>query len=170
VATILLRAVVDTSALVPSGLRRQLQQAGEAGLFVPIWSPWIIAELNRVLVWRWIKDPPSHRFANDLSTANERLCSQMARQMMDYLLSTFEVVNPVPPYPPAWTGLSDIGDHPIWAAAVVGQARYVVSENTRDYPPRQSDGLHHYQGIEYLSAQAFLARIRAGTAGNPASG
>ena len=43
------RAVVDTSSLVPARLRRDLQQAAELGAVTAIWSPWIIAELNRVL-------------------------------------------------------------------------------------------------------------------------
>jgi hypothetical protein len=156
------RAVVDTSALVLPGLRRQLQQASDAGLYIPIWSPWIVAELNRVLVWRWIKDAPPPRLANDLSDASERRCSLMAQRMMTFLLSTFEVVSPVPPYPQAWPQLTDVGDYPIWAAAVVGQARYIVSENTRHYPPRQDNGLHVYQGVEYLPARSFLNRLAAG--------
>jgi hypothetical protein len=44
------RAVIDTSSLVPPMLRRELQQAAQLGLFTVIWSPWIIAELNRVLI------------------------------------------------------------------------------------------------------------------------
>jgi hypothetical protein len=60
--------------------------------------------------------------------------------MMTLLLSAFDIVNPRPPYPLAWDALQDANDHPIWAAAVEGRARYVVSDNTSDYPPRLSDG------------------------------
>lgn len=42
------RAVVDTSSLVGYALRRDLQQAAQIGVFNAFWSPWIIAELNRV--------------------------------------------------------------------------------------------------------------------------
>ena len=77
--------------------------------------------------------------------------------MMDLLLATFELVDPHPPYPPAWESLTDQWDYPIWATAAAGGARYVVSENTRDYPPRQTDGRHVYQGIEYIPGAAFLA-------------
>ena len=45
------------------------------GGFTAIWTPWIIAELNRVLVWRWIKDHTN----GDLSAANERRSSQSAK-------------------------------------------------------------------------------------------
>jgi hypothetical protein len=76
-------------------------------------------------------------------------------------LSAFEIVNPRPSYPPAWDTLSDIDDHPIWAAAVANGARYVVSDNSNDYPPRQSDGRRTYQGIEYISGPDFLEMLVA---------
>ncbi len=151
-------AVLDTSVLVPPRSRRELQVTAQVGLFVGYWSPWIIAELNRVLTWRWIQraSPP------DLSRANEQRCSVAAHIMMELLLATFQLVNPLPPYPPAWEQLADVWDHPVWAAAKACGAQYVVSENTRDYPPAQLDGRHVYEGIEYLSSTAFL-HLLAGT-------
>jgi len=137
-----IRAVLDTSALFPAALREDLQSLAQAGLFVGIWSPWIIAELNRVLTWRWIR-----RADGDLSRANERDCSRAAKRMMEVLLATFEMVQPQPPYPPAWESLADVSDQPIWAAAKSGGARYVVSGNTRHFPPRDEAG------------EAFIAMI-----------
>jgi hypothetical protein len=154
-----IRAVVDTSTLVPARLRRELQQAAQLGAFTAIWSPWIIAELNRVLVWRWIKDPPPGRSSADLSHANEKRHSVAAKQMMQWLLPCFEVVTPLPPYPPPWETLPDVWDHPIWAAAKLGRAQYVISENTHHYPPHQADGHHVYEGIEYVGGAAFLALL-----------
>ena len=104
----------------------------QLGSFTAIWSPWTIAELNRVLVWRWIKHPSPGRQANDLSDANERRCAEAAKVMMQWLLPTFELVNPLPPYPPAWEQLADVWDHPVWATAKIGGAQYVVSENSHD--------------------------------------
>src|ERR1700724_966434 len=89
-------AVVDTSSLVPFELRRSLQEAAQLRIFTAIWSPWIIAELNRVLVWRWIKDPPQGLTCDDLSRANERRCGAAAKQMMERLLASFELVRPAP--------------------------------------------------------------------------
>lgn len=66
---------------------------------------------------------------------------------------------PVPPYPVAWEQLQDAGDWPIWAVAKAGNAQYIVSENRRDFPPRQPDGRHAYEGVEYLTGQDFLALI-----------
>jgi hypothetical protein len=154
-----IRAVVDTSALVPARLRRDLQQAAQLGAFVGIWSPWIIGELNRVLVWRWIKDAPPNRTANDLSDANERRCGMAAKIMMEWLLPSFELVAPLPPYPPAWTELHDQWDHPIWAAAKLGRASHVISQNSHDYPPAGGDGRHVFEGVEYLDGDSFLALL-----------
>ncbi len=149
-----LRAVIDTSALVGARQRRDLQNLAEAGAFTALWSPWIIAELNRVLTWRWID-----RTDRDLSQPNRDRCSASAKAMMDILLATFELVDSTRPYPSAWDSLTDRWDQPIWAAVVVGGAQCVVSDNTHDYPPRQQDGRRVYQGIEYITAQAFLALL-----------
>lgn len=149
----LVRAVLDTSSLVPPRLRRDLQEAAQLEMYVGIWSPWIIAELNRVLVWRWIERK---------GVQSERECSRQAKAMMDILLPSFELVPALPPYPPAWESLSDRWDHPIWAAAKEGTAQYVISENTRDFPPCNSDGRHIHEEIEYIRGYAFLERLANG--------
>lgn len=82
--------------------------------------------------------------------------------MMRVLSATLELVAPVPPYPGAWPTLTDIDDFPVWAAAKLGGAQFVVSENTRDFPPRGQDGRHIYEGIEYLTARTFLSRLARG--------
>lgn len=156
-----IRAVIDTSVLFSPRLRAELQELALQGEFVAIWSPWIIAELNRVLVWQWITE----RTKGDLSPANERACSQSAKRMMALLLSAFEVVNPRPPYPGVWEHFTDGDDHPIWAAAVEGNVQYVASNNTSDYPPLQPDGRHAHQGIEYISGDGFLSMLLANLLG-----
>lgn len=122
-----IRALIDTSSLVSPRGRRELQQTAQLGAFVPIWSPWIIAELNRVIVWRWIKKPCGGRPHGDVSTSSERECGRLAKWMMQRLLPSFELVAPVPPYPAPWDSLNDVWDHPIWAAAKMSRAQYVVS-------------------------------------------
>jgi hypothetical protein len=149
-----MRAVLDTSALVPGAQRDDLQALAQAGLYIGIWSPWIIAELNRVLTWQWIR--ASH---GDLSRTNEKACSRAAKRMMTLLFTTFELVHPEPPYPPAWESLTDIWDQPIWAAAKLGRAAYVVSENTRHFPPTGPDGQHRHEGIVYRTGQAFIDQL-----------
>lgn len=154
-----IRAVVDTSSLVPATLRRDLQQAAQLGRFTAIWSPWIIAELNRVLVWRWINSPSPTRVRGDLTRANERACSNAAKAMMQILLPTFELVAPLPPYPTPWTSLKDVWDHPIWAAAKISNAQHIISENTIDYPPLTAEGRHLYENVEFIGGKRFLALI-----------
>ena len=76
--------------------------------------------------------------------------------MMTFLLTIFEFVAPVPPYPVAWEQLQEVWGWPLWAAAKEGRALYVLSENIHDFPPRQPDGRYAYDGIEYLTGRAFL--------------
>ncbi len=149
-----IRAVLDTSVLVQRGPRRALQLAAADGRYTALWSPWIIAELHRVLTWRWIE-----RTQGDLSPANHARCSQSAKVMMRILTPTFELIDDRPPYPDAWASLTDEDDVPIWAAAISATATHVVSNNTRHFPPRQADGRRAYNGIEYLTAADFLTLL-----------
>lgn len=147
-----IRAVIDTSSLFPPRLRTELQQAAQLGAFTAIWSPWIIAELNRVLTWSWVR-------RHGASTGSQRRCGSAAGQMMEYLLASFEIVDPKRPYPPPWTQLADESDHSVWAAAKLARAHYVISENSHHYPPKQGNGRHSYEGIEYLPGKAFLSLL-----------
>ena len=72
-----LRAVIDTSVLFSPRLRAELQELAFQGVFIAIWSPWIIAELDRVLVWQWIAE----RTHGDLSPVNQRACGQAAKRI-----------------------------------------------------------------------------------------
>lgn len=152
----MIRAVLDTSVLVPRGSREALQIAAQDGLYVALWSPWIIGELHRVLVWRWIE-----RTGNDLSVTNQRSCSRAAQAMMRLLVPTFELIDVRPPHPVAWGNLNDQDDLPIWATAVSGGATHVVSNNTRHFPP-PTKGRHLYQEVEYVSGHDFLAMLYDG--------
>lgn len=105
-----------------------------------------------MLTWDWVR-------THGATTTSERECSLAAKRMMVYLLPTFELVSPLPPYPPAWEERADIWDQPIWAAAILGRAHYVVSENRRHFPPRQPDSSHTHAGITYLSGRDFLALL-----------
>lgn len=85
-----------------------------------------------------------------------------AKTMMELMLPVFQVTIPVPPYPAAWSELADPWDLPIWGAAVASGAQYVVSENTRDFPPANADGRHVWNDIEYVTGREFLARLPTG--------
>jgi PIN domain len=155
-------AVLDTSVLVPTALRRDLVEAAALRRFTAIWSPWIIAELNRVLTWRYIKQhlPLGINVEGASSVRqHERAISRASKAMMTLLVPVFEVVDPKPPYPAAWATLRDVWDVPIWAAAKSAGAQYVVSDNTRDFPPRRPDGRHVHEGIDYVRGREFLELI-----------
>lgn len=149
-----IRAVLDTSVLVPETSRRELQQIAGIGLYDAIWSSWIVAELNRVLTVRWLK-------ANDcdLSDAELRALSTAAKNMMRILLATFTLVDPPALDVAAWDALADSDDAPVWGAAVASGARYVVSDDTHHYPPADPEGRHRYQGIEYLGGKDFIRLV-----------
>lgn len=55
--------------------------------------------------------------------------------------------------------MGDVYDLPIWSAAVRSEARFVVSHNLRDFPPRGSDGLCAYNGIEFVTVVTFVGEI-----------
>ncbi len=137
---------------MPASLRQTLQSAAVAGLFVPIWSPWIIGELYRVLTWQWVE-----KFG--LSKAEQRRCFNAANRMMILLGNYWELVNIPQPWPTAWPELQDPNDQPIWATAVTGQAQYVVSDNTSDFPPQDAQGKHIWQDIEYIPPATFFTDI-----------
>ena len=84
--------------------------------------------------------------------------------MMTLLLATFELAHPEPPYPQAWEQLTDEWDQPIWAAAKQGGASYVVSENSRHFPPLAEDKRHRHEGIVYLTGREFIALVVKGQA------
>lgn len=147
------RAVLDTSALYAPRNRKALHINAALGNFVGHWSPWIIMELTRTLTWNW-----TVRHGN--TAVQRRACSASCDRMFQILLPTFALVHPLPPYPPAWPQLTDQWDTPIWAAAKESGAAFIVSENTRDFPPCDADRRHRWEGIEYLRVEPFLRLIR----------
>jgi hypothetical protein len=79
--------------------------------------------------------------------------------MLRYLLSVMRLVS-LRDFtgPPAWPGLRDSDDVPIWETAVVAGARYVMSHNLRDFPPLVG-GRHMHGGVEYLTAIEFVEDV-----------
>ena len=151
-----LRAVID-SCVFPGTREWLVEIVNDAreGYVLPLWAPSIIAELNRVLTWLWLK-----RSGGDFSKREWDLCSQSARRMFSHLTSVFRVLEDCPPYERAWTPeLRDKWDLPIWTAAVRGQAQFVVTLNLEDGPPKGSDGVREHEGVCYVHPRVFLALI-----------
>jgi hypothetical protein len=147
--------VLDSSVLIPFWSRSILQRLAneESPKVVPVWSEWIIAETWRALTWRWIEHTPG------MTTADWRQLATIANEMMLYLLpvmrhaSLHRCSGPEP-----WPTMQDVNDIPVWDTATAAGAAYVVSHNTRDFPPLV-DGRHTWRGIEYLTAIEFIEEV-----------
>jgi hypothetical protein len=145
------KALLDASALYGPTNRRELQQAAAAGLFAAYWSPWIVEELARNLTTDYYRTRP-------YSAETRRTLSGLSKRMMAFLIASFAVVDPKPPFPDTWPA-ADPGDDHVWAAAVAAGVAYVVSENTRHFPPRAESGRHEWNGIVYLTPVEFFALV-----------
>jgi hypothetical protein len=124
--------------------------AAMAGHYVPVWSDWIIAETWRILTEKWLVK--QQRPSAALSSA--------ANAMMRIMGPVCRLERSLPRIGPgAWPSLGDPDDEPIWNTAVHAEAHFVVSSNTSDFPPENHDGHHVWEHTEYVTPEAFLARI-----------
>jgi hypothetical protein len=153
-------AVLDTSVLVPVWSRKVLLEiaAGPRPPSIPAWSEWIIAETWRTLALYWLSRTGEPYELERLSL------SRAANDMLRRLLPVMEFVT-LRDYagPDPWLGLTDDDDVPIWQTAVLAGAQYVVSQNTRHFPPF-TQGRHTYGGVEYLTAIEFIEDVLGGNA------
>lgn len=156
------RAVLDSSVLIPSWSRFVLQRlaATTERRYQPVWSEWIIAETWYVLADRAARD--------DIARV---ATSVRAKRMLRYFLSVMDLVSVANvPEISGRSPLRDPDDAEIWATAVLGQARYVISHNTNDFPPlvqatvlrdgqRYSEHRHAHDGVEFLTAIEFIEDV-----------
>jgi len=140
---------VTANVLIPHRTRQALETYARLGFYEGYWSPWIVEEMARGVTWRWMR-------TNSASQQSQDELSRRATVAMRHL-------EPTLPHPAVWPALQDAGDHPVWAAAVLAGADYVVSDNTRDFPPRDASGVTRYGGIAYLTASAFIQGMEDGT-------
>lgn len=155
-------AVLDTSILVAAWSRITLQTIADrpSPPYRPVWSEWIIAETWRVLTWRWAQRGLAW---DDLSVS--------ANGALRYLIKVVRLESlygaPIPDIPPPSI---DPNDLPIWITAVLADARYIVSDNTRDFPPLVEEraivdgracllARHRFGGIEWITAIEFIQDV-----------
>lgn len=153
-------AVLDSSALVPHWARIRLQRLALVGnaAYTPFWSEWIIAETWRVLTERWFRLRPTGSVP-DLARLR-RDANEMMRRLLP-VMRLFTLRGYTGPAP--WPGLTDVNDYPIWQTAIVAGAQYVLSQNTRHFPPLV-DGRHVYEGIEYVTVLEFIEDVLGASA------
>jgi len=133
------------------------------GVVIPIWSPLIIAEVNRFLTWRWLK----LNDGNQGDTAWKK-CSEASKIWFSNVTAVFRVIDDHPPYEQTWSDHPrDIWDIPIWTAAIRAQQSYrgapvfVVTDNLRDGPPKDEHGLQYHRDVGFIHPEQFAQLIDA---------
>jgi len=118
-------ALLDTCVLVPSRARDVLLEAASTGVYRPLWSSEILAELDRTLrvlqARRGIAQQETDAYL-------VRLFRQMETSFPDALVTDWEsLVDAVE--------LPDPGDRHVVPAARAGRADVTVTDNVADFPP-----------------------------------
>lgn len=119
-------AVLDTNTIVPSLRRDFMLSMAVEGLYRPLWSRAILDELHRVTIRRKVdrygeSEDEARRYA-------DWLLNQMTCHFDDALVEGWEGLD-------GTYGLPDPNDEHVVAAAVVGGAGVIVTENLKDFPP-----------------------------------
>jgi hypothetical protein len=118
-------ALLDTCVLVPSRARDVLLEVASAGAYRPLWSSEILAELDHTLRLLLGKRGVSPEETDAYLT---RLLRQMETTFPDALLAGWESLAET-------VQLPDPGDRHVVAAARVGRADVIVTDNLADFPP-----------------------------------
>lgn len=134
-------AFLDTSVLWPSRQRDFLLSLAVEGLYRPLWSSAILDELSfheqAKLVGRGVDDETA-------SGKAAWLLDQMQRVFPDACASGWEPLE-------GSYGLPDPDDEHVVAAAVVGGAGVIVTDNTADFPDDRVP-----DGIDVVTARVFI--------------
>ncbi len=79
--------------------------------------------------------------------------------MMDLLLRALSLVDTGPAEDEPAIPLRDIDDFHLVRAARLSGAGFIVSNNTRDYPPLDARGKHTFEGVEFVTYAGFLDEL-----------
>lgn len=117
-------ALLDACTLVPSLKRDVLLEVAERTVYRPLWSAEILDETGRAILR--INDKLGK--PTDVTTSYvRRLLAQMNRAFPDALVTGWEpLVSTI--------DLPDPNDRHVVAAAVIGRADVIVTENRKDFP------------------------------------
>ena len=135
-------AVLDTCVLWPSLQRDFLLSLAVEGLYRPLWSEAILEEIHRHEYYKlmdWGKSATCARAAAD------HLLTNMRDHFGDASVSRWEPLE-------GSFGLADTDDEHVVAAAVVGGAGAIVTDNLKHFPPDQVPS-----HIHVLPAHTFAA-------------
>lgn len=130
-----MRAVLDANVLYPTILREILTDLAAAGLFVPLWSPQILAE------WR---HAGSRSGAGDAGAEIALLSARFPGA--EVAGGGQEAID---------LNFPDPDDRHVVESALAGRAGVIVTANLRDFPPRLMAGL----GLRAVHPDAFLLEL-----------
>lgn len=134
-------AVLDTSVLWPSLQRDFLLSLAAEGSFAPKWSTAILDELTYHEAGKLVRRGMSEKCAQ---SAAQRLVDRMSTAFDDALVTQWEALE-------GTYGLPDPDDEHVVAAAVMGRAEVIVTENLRDFPaPRLPTSIHAVPAREFV--------------------
>ncbi|SDL77860.1 PIN domain-containing protein [Corynebacterium mycetoides] len=140
-------ALLDACALVPIAQADTLLRLAEIGLYRPLWSDRILAETSRALE----KIHPEVAASGTL----DRRISAMKDTFNDACVVGWETLK-------LSLNLSDPGDNHVVAAALLGRADVIVTNNLKDFPNRELGrfNLSAQRPDEFLLNQLDLAPDR----------
>lgn len=148
-------AILDTCVLWPSLQRDFLLSMAVEGLYRPLWSEAILEELHRHEQLKLV-DRGSEESAALVEA--DRLLKNMRTYFDDATVVGWEGLD-------GTYGLPDPGDEHVVAAAVVGGAGAIVTDNLRHFPAdRVPAGIHVVRGVEFAAETADVDPERAARA------
>lgn len=153
-------ALLDTSVLVARWSRIALQKLAMQQRFDAVWSTAIVAETWRVIGFQRASEGGA---LGDISRDAHEMWAKL-----DPVLRIAEASHRPPGTPPS--PLRDRHDEHLWNAALNAGAQYVVSHNTRHFPPAititsssgEGEGevvRHIAHGIEFVTAIEFIEDV-----------
>lgn len=135
-----IRAVLDTSSLI-SIQRHALVYPAAMGYYTIVWSPFLIAEFTRIRTELAIRHGQDRALYRTRINEYIKVLSQLAVTVDHTRLEGGNYTR--------W--LHDPDDEPVLATALVGKAQFIVSLNTKDFPPNSS-----FAGVHYMTPAKFL--------------
>lgn len=147
-----LRAVVDACVFARKDRMRQLLLDARDRFVILIWSPEIAYEWGTVYI-RLVQK----RYSANPTPAEKRSISEAGHRYVRELSASLQLVEAGPPDEEMWSNPPpDEWDIHLWNAARRGQARFVVTENLRDGPPPNADGIRAFRDVVWIHPDQFV--------------
>ncbi|MFG2051094.1 putative toxin-antitoxin system toxin component, PIN family [Micromonospora sp. NPDC048935] len=128
-------ALLDANVLVPNALRDTLLRVAEDDLYRPLWSEEILAETRRIIL----------RLRPEVNAGRlDAMFADMNNTFVDAMVTGHDSLIP--------DLQNDAGDRHVLAAAIVGRADVIITNNVKHFPAAAVDPLH----IEVMRPDRFL--------------